>query len=171
MQLPKLNVTDVLIDVDDTITYSKTKECGGGGFLRILVDLVAAQAAISKEEALSKIREVGDTETTCLFSFLPALDVSPETYWEKIQEWLSKCLGIYKDAVVLIRSLHKTGIRFYSATTNSRMTTLSKLAVAGMAEMKGSPYFTGFFWRRRVWRPAWQILSEIFPFNLKKSTS
>ncbi len=63
MNLPKLNVTDVLIDVIRFPTR-KLKRVGGVGFFRTLTEIVAAQQSVLiKERALAQIREVGDPKT------------------------------------------------------------------------------------------------------------
>jgi len=94
MPLPKVTVTDVLTDVDDTITYPKDGRCRGAGFLDLLADLVCEKMDVSKEKAFSVISETADPETRCCFSFCDDLGVSPEIYWQRVQEWLGACLGV-----------------------------------------------------------------------------
>lgn len=166
---PKLNVTDVLIDMDDTITYSKNpEEVRGGAFLFILAELVAEKEGISNEEALCRIRKIGDPESSCLFSLLPSLGIPIETYWKRVQEYLAKHLGLYEDAAILIKALHEKGIRLFPATTNSRMAILSKLAVFGLATMEGSPYFTEVFGGSEVCPGGKESSPDFFLSILKK---
>jgi len=75
--LPRISVPDVLIDVDDTISYGKRPDYRPAEeLLLVLADLVAGQESISREAAVTKIREVGNPETSCIFSFLEPLGVS-----------------------------------------------------------------------------------------------
>lgn len=165
MELPKLDATAVLIDMDDTISYAKPGGAGGGGrqFLKELTLLVAEQDGVSEEEALGRIDAVGDTETVCLFSFLPDLGVSPEVYWKRMQEVLRDTVAVYEDAIVLLRFLRERGIKVYSATTNSKAAMLAKLAVADLATMEGSPYFTGFFGGDAFGDPLGKFSPDYFP--------
>jgi len=142
-ELPKVDVNVVLIDVDDTISYSeKSNNAENCTFLSMLGEIVAEIKGVSMEEAFSRINKVGNPDNRCLFNFLPDLGISKEIYWQRIQEHLSKHLKLYEDAAVLIKGLSKRGIKLYPATTNARMAILSKLAVFGLASIDGSPYFT-----------------------------
>jgi FMN phosphatase YigB (HAD superfamily) len=167
MELPRLNVTDVLIDIDDTITFAKSKAAGGIGFLLTLADIVAEQESISHESALERIREVGNPETTCLFTFLPELNVSRERYWQALQEWLCESVGVYPDAEALIRALSAMGMPLYTATTNARMGALAKLATSGLATIDGSPFFTGYFGGDAFGDPMGKFTTTFFPSILK----
>ena len=165
--LPKLRVTDVLIDVDDTITFSLNRRCAGIGFLHRLVALIVEREGISSSEALAKISQIADYETTCIFSFLEPLGVPFDAYWQRVQTWLGNCLGMYDDAREIIRSLPGRGIKLYSATTNSRMVTLAKLAVYGLATSEGSQYFNGFFGGDAFGDPNGKFSPNFFPSILE----
>jgi len=168
--LPRLTATDVLIDMNGTLTcLKKHKTKDEKSFLNLLVELMMESKVISKEEALKRIKKVGNPNTTCLFSFLPTLGISRHDYWDKVQQYLSKRIEIAKDAVYLILTLPKRGIRLYSATTNSRMATLSKLAVSGLATIDGSPYFTGFFGGDSFGDPLGKFSPSFFPSIIKET--
>ena len=124
---------------------------------------------ISKEDALYKIRKVGNPDTTCIFSFLSALGISRQSYWDKIEHFISQQIEICPDAAHLIQSLPKRGIRLYSATTNSRMAVLSKLAVSGLATIDGSPYFNGFFGGDSFGDPQGKYSPNFFPSIIKEA--
>lgn len=141
-----MNITDVLIDVDETLTEPVPGSSGNGkDALTLLAELVAGEKGVSIKEALARIRNAGNPDTTCLFMFLPELGVEPQRLWERLLEQFRREIRIADDAAFLLRRLRARGKRVYSATTNSRMATLAKLAVGGLADMQGTPYFTGFF--------------------------
>jgi len=114
-------------------------------YLAMLRDLVAEKRGISDEAALAVILEVVDPERQCLFDILELIDIEREALWNAAQDYHDEHLGAYPDAVEMIRTLHACDCKFYTATTNSRMSSLSKLAFCGLATMEGSPYFAGFF--------------------------
>lgn len=150
---PRLKAKHILIDMDFTITYPTAPP--GEEFLKgipdhnyylaMLRDLVARKRGVSNEAALAVILEVVDPETTCLFGILDQIDIEREAFWNAAREYHDDHLAAYPDAVEMIKMLHAHDYKFFTATTNSRMSSLSKLAHGGLATMDGSPYFTGFF--------------------------
>ena len=150
---PRLKAKYVLIDMDFTITYPTAPPSdellkgipSDNYYLALLRNLVARKRGISDEEALAVILEVVDPERRCLFDILDEIDIEREALWNAAKEYHGRHLGAYPDAVEMIKTLHARGYEFYTATTNSRMSSLSKLAFCGLATMEGSPYFAGFF--------------------------
>ncbi|MFH0963888.1 MAG: HAD family hydrolase [Planctomycetota bacterium] len=150
---PTLSARHVLIDMDYTITYPTSppeKELLDGlesdsYFLAILRDLLARSRRLSRPAALKMIRSHCDPDSQCLFTILDAIGIAAEEYWQAVLDYHRTHLAAYPDALDMIRELHSRGFRIYTATTNSRMAALSKLACAGLATLHGSPYFSGFF--------------------------
>ena len=150
---PKLAAKVILIDMDFTITYPTAPPekallrgiADDNYYLALLRDVVAEKRGVSNQEALDAILQVVDPEWECLSTILDQIDVTSEEYWRVIEEYNADHLTAYPDAVEMIKTLHARGYAFYTATTNSRMAALSKLAHAGLADMNGSAYFVGFF--------------------------
>ena len=150
---PELEARHILIDMDFTITYPTAPPeaellkgiPGDNYYLALLRSLVACTRGISDEEALAAILEVVDPERTCLFDILDRIGIARKALWDAAMEYHRGHLAAYPDAVEMIRTLHARGFAFYTATTNSRMSALGKLAFAGLSTMDGSPFFAGFF--------------------------
>lgn len=150
---PQLAAHHVLIDMDDTITYTTAPPSAsllkgiesGEYFLAILRNLVARKRGISDEAALGVITGACDPSRRCLFTILAEICIEMEEYWGAVLDYHRGHLGAYPDAVEMIRTLHARGFRLCTATTNSRMAALSKLTFAGLADMNDSPYFADFF--------------------------
>ena len=151
--LPGLTARHVLIDMDFTITWPTAPPdaewlqgiAGDNYYLALLRDVVARKRGIDRQTARAVIESVVDPYRQCLFTILGEIDVDPADYWREIAAYHAGHLAAYPDAVEMIKVLHAHGYAFYTATTNSRMAALSKLAYAGLADMNGSPYFEGFF--------------------------
>ena len=99
MNLPKLNVTDVLIDVI-RFPARKLKRAGGVGIFCTLTEILAAQQSvlIIRKDPWRKFVKWATLRTSCLFTFLPALNVSRGIYWQKLQEWVSTSVDVSADA-------------------------------------------------------------------------
>ena len=150
---PKLKARHVLIDMDFTITWPTAPPdaewlqgiAGDSYYLALLRDVVARKRGIDRQSARAAIEAVVDPYRQCLFTILDEIDVDPADYWQEIAAYHEDHLAAYPDAVDMIKTLHAGGCALYTATTNSRMAALSKLAHAGLADIDGSPYFQGFF--------------------------
>ena len=143
----------ILIDMDFTITYPTAPPgeellkgiADHNYYLAMLRELVAEKRGISDEAALAVILEVVDPERQCLFDILERIDIEREALWNAARDYHAENLRAYADAVEMIKTLHAYDYKLYTATTNSRMSSLSKLAFCGLATMDGSRYFAGFF--------------------------
>ena len=160
----KLKIENVLMDVDGTMTLAEK----GTGTMRIspldhLANLVAAADGGSREEALSRINEVGDIQTTCLFDMLDTLGVSKAAYWTLLRGELERTTHMAEDAVCFIKDLKAKGIKLFSATTNSPAMTLLKMSLAGLATIDGSPYMAGFFGGNAFNDPEGKYSANFFP--------
>ena len=163
-RLPSLSFTDVLIDVDGTMTRAREGAARDPRtFVDLLVELLVESRGIDREEAADRIVSAGDPNTTCISSLLPSLGVPPGPYWARVVSHLERQIEFCEDAALLITSLAERGFRLYTATTNSRMAALAKLAVGGLATMEGSPYFTGFFGGDSFGDPKGKFSPDFFP--------
>ncbi|MHC4873027.1 MAG: HAD family hydrolase [Planctomycetota bacterium] len=142
----KTKITDVLIDVDGTITGTKmdlrkdTSSC-----LEILVKEVMEKHRLDKDSSLELISSKGSPETECIFNITDRLDIQKSDYWNKLQKNIAEVTEVEPDAAFFIKFLLENNIPLYSATTNSRMMTLLKLSIGGLADIDGSKYFKGYF--------------------------
>lgn len=150
---PPLKARHLLIDMDFTITRPTAPPdpqwlgtvAEDNYYLALLRDVVARKRGMGEEAALDTILAVVDPCRQCLFTVLDEIGIERAEYWQEIAAYHATHLAAYPDAVEMIRTLHGRGYSFCTATTNSRMAALSKLAHAGLADADGSAYFSGFF--------------------------
>ena len=150
---PTLAARHLLIDMDFTITRPTAppdpkwlgEVAGDNYYLALLRDVVARKRGIGDQAALDAILAVVDPHRQCLFTILADIDIARAEYWQEISGYHATHLAAYPDAVEMILALHARGYAFCTATSNSRMAALSKLAHAGLGDSTGSPYFSGFF--------------------------
>lgn len=171
--LPKLRITAVLIDVDGTMTMAPQTTAESTNEptdpVTVLVNLLAETEGLASNEALTRIRQAGNPAVTCVFDLLPALGVDRQMYWDRLVTSLRTNIAIAPDAAALIQGLRRKRIRLYSATTNSRMMTLAKLSLGGLATSEGSPYFAGFFGGDRFGDPQGKFSRDFFPSILREA--
>ena len=163
----EIDVDVALIDVDGTITTPTRKTDFAVPPLEHLLRMVMHHDSIPRAEALAKIRQIGDIETSCIFNFLAPLGLPMQPYWDALQQDIKGSIIIPDDAIFFIKSLRSKNIRLFSATTNSRMATLIKLSVADLGGIDGSPYFDGFFGGDSFHDPLGKWSPEFFPSILK----
>lgn len=165
--MPPLTIKRILIDVDGTITDSPDDSAMEKSPLHHLVELVMERHGIGANEAELKIRNCGCVETRCLSEFLPALGVDPLRYFKSIKEDLARHMLVTEDAVRFLKAMREQGIPVCTATTNSRFMTLAKLAVAGLADINGSPCIETFHAGCEFGDPEGKFSRHFFPNILK----
>ena len=144
MAIPRFAANCVLFDIDDTITYligRSERNC----FLETLCDLVVEAQGVSRDEAHEAILARLDPERESLGPHIEPLGVSFDVYWTTLVSRLRKQVAVHSDAADAIRELRRNGFRLYTATTNARLACLAKLAVGGLADRIGSPFFDDLF--------------------------
>lgn len=149
---PKLKVKTVFIDVDDTITGSKSITINENDpDLYPIVALLMRKYNLPLDEAKAVVekaeRGVGKMVGRYWpFGILNQLGLTESELWETLVNSARGRLFIYPDAVFLLKALKKfSDICVYTATTNPRLVILSKLALANLADRSGSPYLDGCF--------------------------
>lgn len=163
----EIDVDVALIDIDGTITIPMRETDFAVSPLEHLLRMVMQRDSIPPAEALAKVQQAGDIETSCAFSFLAPLGLSRQAYWDALQQDIKGGIIIADDAVFFIKSLRNKHIRLFSATTNSRMATLVKLSVADLGGIDGAPYFDGFFGGDSFHDPRGKWSPDFFPSILK----
>ena len=163
----KLIVKQILMDVDGTMTCSCAEQSMEKSPFRHLVGLVAEKKHISFETAEYLIRRCGDIENRCLSEFLPELKIDAEEYFNILKEDLARHITIPDDTVFFLKTMLERGIPVCSATTNSRFMTLAKLAVAGLADFRGTPYLVKFHSGNEFNDPRGKFSENYFPNILK----
>ena len=163
----KIDVENILMDVDGTMTTEKRDNVFVMSPLEHLLKLLSEIHGISGEEAIQMIEEIGNPETNCLFNFLDTLKIPKEVYWNSLVNDVSKSIEIPDDTASFIKSVRGKGIKLFSATTNSKMMTLLKLSIAGLASIDGSPYFDGFFGGDAFNDPKGKFSDNFFPSIMK----
>jgi len=148
---PVIVVKNVLIDMDGTLTETEKESSYYNDIVEndyltgILADIIIRKEEISFREAIEKIIK-NKEENVCLFDIAKKkFAISEKEYFEKIVLWHKKCLHIYPDGVEMVKKLGCEGFNLYTATTNSKKVTLTKLHNAGLASQTSSPYFKDFF--------------------------
>lgn len=161
--MKKLAVKSVLMDVDGTMTEFRENALPGKGPMKLLIDLIAEKEGIPEDEAEKKIRSAGDVANICLSEFFPALGVDREEYFTLFKEELSRQIFIPEDTVFFLHDMKERKIPIYSATTNSPFVTLAKLAVGGLADLKGTPFLAGFHPGNEFGDPMGKFSPHFFP--------
>ena len=165
--MPKLNVKQILMDVDGTMTCSCATHSMEMSPLRHLAELVAERKHISAEAAEEMIRRCGDVENRCLSEFLPELKIDAEEYFGILRDDLASHIIIPEDTVIFLKTMLERKIPVCSATTNSPFMTLAKLSVAGLADFRGTPYLAGFHSGNEFNDPKGKFSEHFFPNILK----
>lgn len=151
--LSKITVKAVLMDIDGTITETKSfishdvSLYGNDFFNIILRDILVKRDGLRPEEALQKIR---DAERLCVrgdpFFAAIVLGLSSDELWRRCCEWAEKGgLFVYSDAVSMIKTLHKRRFRLVTITNNGAIGVFVKLLRAGLANREGKTYFSVFY--------------------------
>lgn len=166
--MEKLIIENVLMDVDGTMTEEKKNE----NILQtspheMLVEMLIKIHNISRKVAIQLIKEAGDTSVICLFDLLDKLEISKEAYWNLIRNDFKNYIRIPEDTVYFIKNLKSKGIKLFSATTNSRMMTLLKMSIGGLASIDGSPYMAGYFSGNSFNDPRGKFSENFFPSIMK----
>lgn len=134
----------LLVDIDDTLIHAT----------KIHVPIREAKDISYESMFLSLWKETYPdrndmpeyTEDVCLFQLAAEHGLPLKELFRRMMKFHER-LGIEvpDDAVEFLKKAKQTGFTVCTATTNSRMTALGKLAAGGMAEFEGSPYINQFF--------------------------
>lgn len=143
--MKKMKVKHIFTDIDGTlVVYPENVEFSRSP-MALLEDLVMEKHGIPRNEANRKIRSCGNTAIQCLSEFLEELEIPGESYFKSLCSALENNLQIPDDTVRFLEFLKVNNFEVYTATTNSPFVTWAKLAVAGLASVEGTTYFTGYF--------------------------
>jgi FMN phosphatase YigB (HAD superfamily) len=146
-----LNVKTVFVDIDGTLTDPKPE------FLNTTsVDpfsaILSEKRGISLDDAQSLIMEKVDqldrlTDKIFPYGIENELGVDLKELWDAYSADYAKRLFMHSDAKEFLSGLkpNHPEIKVYTATTNPRLIIFAKLAVAGLADINGSPYLDDAF--------------------------
>jgi len=163
----QLDIENILMDVDGTMTSEKRDNVFSMSPLEHLLKLLCEIHYLSREKALQRVYDAGNPETSCLFGFLDALDIPKQAFWNVLVDDIRESVEIPDDTVRFMEFVKEKGIKLFSATTNSKMMTLVKLSIAGLASIDGSPYFSGFFGGDFFDDPNGKFSDKFFPSIMK----
>lgn len=147
----ELNFKTVFVDIDSTLTDSKTGQTPRS-HMDLFTDLVAQKNKISRAKAFLCIKSAEDSVKDMVgyywpFNILAGLGVRKMELWKVLLEDAKKNIFVHQDAKIFLMELkqHLPDAKIYTATTNPQLIIYSKLAVAGLANQYGSPYIDGAF--------------------------
>lgn len=147
----KITVSDVLIDIDGTISNG----CGVGDPHGALIQAIMNKFGLTYREALQKIEDLvgkdgsaelkqkgsgGDLDD--LFDLAACLEISRSEYW---QVYMRDIGALYfRDATYMVKTLHAMNFPLYTASNNKGWPLLVKLGYSHLGTIKGSKYFKDF---------------------------
>ncbi len=86
------------------------------------------------------------TQDVCLFQLAAKYGLPLRELWNRMLKLHERSgIAVPDDAKEFLRQAKQAGFTVCAATSNSRMTSLGKLASGGMADFDGSPYISEFF--------------------------
>ena len=144
----KFNVDCVFVDIDATLVDPIPGMTPDGRNLdQIVAEVLSAKRGVSADKALREIQK-GYAEVKNMigkrwpFGVMEKLGLNNEELWRILFEYMNSRLFCHDDVRGFLEGLRKIkGLKVYAATTNPHYMILAKLAVGGLADMNGSPYF------------------------------
>ncbi|NQU40113.1 MAG: HAD family hydrolase [Lentisphaerae bacterium] len=145
---PRFSARVILLDIDETLTGTRP-EAGHPPhpLVRALIerDRLPADEAERIVRAAEAAAPVQPGETWPV-RVLAELGLTEDILWPILCEQAEAVHFVYPDAAVLLSALRqRPEVRIFTATTNPRLIILAKLAIAGLADRHGSPYFDDCF--------------------------
>ena len=146
----KIAARTILCDIDSTITDLKPGRFGGDfreGVFQMLSRHIARRMNIAEPAA----RELLDTFANNLHiwwdypDFIAHFALDAKTVWQEMRGLHNDALLVHADAVAMVKSLQEYGKDLYVVSNNPITGCLLKLERAGLADLRGSPYFKRIF--------------------------
>ena len=145
----KISVSDVLVDVDGTLSASSDQ------FTPCLGDILIEERGLTRRESDQVIEEVKQrhpgwegasyASPNEIFQIAHELGIAKEKLWDRGMRSLREYAVGFPDATRMVKDLHRRGFHLHIVSGNAGLTLLSKLALADLATREGSPYFEDFF--------------------------
>ena len=168
MKKLKFEIETVFVDIDTTLVDPRPDAPGvAKGIDCLVAELVAERNGIATEAAAAEINKryqsVGDmVGRHWPFGVLDGFNVTEAELWEILAADARKHLFMHPDArefLVMLRRME--GVKVFTATTNPRLIILAKLALGGLANAEGSPYFEDCFGGEEVY-PGGKCIPDFF---------
>ncbi|OGV67463.1 MAG: hypothetical protein A3K18_29085 [Lentisphaerae bacterium RIFOXYA12_64_32] len=146
----RISVRTILCDIDSTITDLRPGTFGGD-FRDAVFQLFSRHIAARMNLAESAARETLDNFANNLLvwwdypDFITHFALDPEAVWDDMRRLHNDALFIHEDAVEMVRTLSRNGRELHIVSNNPVTGCLLKLERAGLASLRGSPYFQRIF--------------------------
>ena len=145
IKLP-LKISDVLVDLDDTISPFNGKDYFWDGLIQMLIE----RFEISSTEAKNRMAEYTGKDKSLedpnnIYRLCVKFGISPDELWDRAMLYLGKNSFHYPDAVEMVKTLHARGFRLHLATNRFGLWLDTRLAAAGLGGKNGSQYFSHYF--------------------------
>ncbi|MHB1190566.1 MAG: HAD family hydrolase [Armatimonadota bacterium] len=140
-KMPILSASHILVDVDGTLTGTADPPPSGIGNYGDVFQSAWRECHANSDQAPPPL-----SESECIFSSAAREGVPSDLLWNRLLDYhRSIGLEVFPDAERFLAGIKERSMKVFSATTNSRMMTLAKLAMGNIADENGSPFFQGFF--------------------------
>ena len=146
--MPKNKIDSIFVDIDTTLVDPIPGDFHDERNLdQILAEAIAMKTGAPTDRGMCQIEEgylsVGDmVGRKWPFGVMEGLGLSLQELWDILVEYTSYRIFFHEDAKVFLKGMRKIkGVKVYTATTNPHYIILAKLAVGGLADLSGSPYF------------------------------
>lgn len=145
IKLP-LKISDILVDLDDTISPFNGKDYFWDGLIQMLIE----KFEISSVEAKNRMAEYSNQDKSLedpnnIYRLCVKFGISPDELWNRSMRYLEKNSFHYPDAVEMVKTMHARGFRLHLATNRFGLWLDTRLAAAGLGNKNGSQYFSHYF--------------------------
>ena len=159
---PELKISCVLMDVDGTMTRLRP-----GGKLPVdadvrLAELLAEDGRLSMARAISLIHQQENWDQHCIFDLAQKLNIEETRLWDVLVEDWKRYISFPEDTVFFLKEMNRKKIPVYAATTNSPRMTLMKMSIGGLADIKGTPFLSGFYSGNHFHDPRGKFAPDFF---------
>jgi HAD superfamily hydrolase (TIGR01549 family) len=151
----EIKVKNVLVDVDNTLTYERNNYLrkgipGGDNYMMLLLAEILAEKfrisfLLALEKAKNGAKPCGRMNPFFAVENNPQWRISETELWNRCIDWQEHHLFFYKDAVYMVKQLKKRGFNLMVASNNGTKGILLKLARGGFAGRDGTDYFSRLF--------------------------
>lgn len=138
----------ILCDIDATVTDYHP---GGVDFreavFAMFAEEVAAARGMGAAEARHLLEDYANNQLVWWDypDFIVGFGLDPAKLWARMRHLHLELLRVYPDAVAMVKSLCQEGRDLYIVSNNPVTGCLLKLELAGLADLRGSPFFRRVF--------------------------
>ena len=145
IKLP-LKISDILVDLDDTISPFNGKDYFWDGLIQMLIEKFEISSLEAKNRIAEYTREDKSLEDpNNIYRLCVKFGISPDELWNRSMRYLGKNSFHYPDAVEMVKTMHARYFRLHLATNRFGLWLDTRLAAAGLGDKNGSKYFNHYF--------------------------